>query len=106
LKRLITWLVGAPLALIAILLSVANRAPVKFSLDPFSLGEPALEFETPLYVLLFAAVFFGMAIGWAVNMGTRLVRRGAAKGLKAGSGHRDGTVSSAPASGKALFPRS
>jgi uncharacterized integral membrane protein len=74
-KRLITWLVGAPLALVVILLSVANRGAVVFSLDPFSLDDPTLALEAPLFVLLFAAAFVGLMIGWGVTWASRLSRR-------------------------------
>lgn len=74
-KRLITWLVGVPLALLVILLSVANRGAVVFSLDLFSLGDPALAIEAPLFVLLFAAVFLGLVVGWSVAWAGRLTRR-------------------------------
>jgi hypothetical protein len=46
-----------------ILLSVANRAPVTVSLDPFSKGAPELAVTVPLYALVLAAVALGMLIG-------------------------------------------
>lgn len=68
-KRLFAWMIGLPVGLLAILLSVANRNPVVFSLDPLSPDDPAVAFEVPLYVLLFAAGFVGLVIGWLVGWG-------------------------------------
>jgi uncharacterized integral membrane protein len=52
-----------PVALIVILLAIANRAPVTFSLDPFARGAPELAFAVPLYLLLFAVLVFGVLLG-------------------------------------------
>lgn len=54
-----------PIALIFILLSVANRAPVPFSLDPFDRSAPELAFNIPLYALLLGALVLGVLIGGA-----------------------------------------
>lgn len=65
--RIIAWILGIPIGLGAIILSVANRAPVTFSLDPLSLGDPAIAVEVPLFLLLFGAAFCGLVIGWLVG---------------------------------------
>ncbi|MDJ0613088.1 MAG: lipopolysaccharide assembly protein LapA domain-containing protein [Rhizobiaceae bacterium] len=52
-----------PLAIVLVLLSVANRAPTQFSLDPLNSQAPALAFELPLFVLLFLALMLGLVIG-------------------------------------------
>ncbi|MEM7290713.1 MAG: LapA family protein [Pseudomonadota bacterium] len=52
-----------PLAIILVLLSVANRQLTQFSLDPLNADSPALAFELPLFVLLFMALILGMVIG-------------------------------------------
>lgn len=65
-KRLAFWIAGLPLAVVIIALSVANRTPVTFSLDPVSTGEPVIKFVVPLYILLFGAGFAGLIIGWTV----------------------------------------
>lgn len=65
-KRLVFWLAGLPLAAVIIALSVANRTPVVFSLDPVSIGEPAISFTLPLFLLLFGAGFVGLIVGWTV----------------------------------------
>ena len=104
-KRLVTWIVVAPLAIAAILLSVANRQNVAFSLDPFSLGDPALAVEAPLFAFLFAAVFLGLLIGWGVGWTGRLARRRAVREAESAQNPPTGA---APAKGgevRALLPR-
>ena len=41
-KRFVKFLVLAPVAVVIVLLAVANRAPVELSFDPFSRTEPAV----------------------------------------------------------------
>jgi hypothetical protein len=98
-KRLIVWLIGAPLVLAAILLSVANRQVVTFSLDPFSLGEPLLAVDVPLFALLFAAVFFGLLIGWTVGWSGHFARQRARRAAAAGAAKASGGEA------RALVPR-
>lgn len=62
-NRLIVLLVIVPAAIILIALAVANRAPAAFTLDPFNPGNPALTATQPLFVLMFAALVFGLIIG-------------------------------------------
>ena len=62
-NRIILVLVLVPLAVIIIALAVANRAAVRFTIDPFNPGNPALTIEWPLFVYLFAALGFGMIVG-------------------------------------------
>ena len=98
-KRFVAWIVGAPVVLAVVLLSVANRAPVAFSLDPFSLDEPTVAFEVPLFVLLFAAVFLGLTVGWFVGLGSALQRHRKER-------YGDGATNAARASpGQSLLPR-
>lgn len=52
-----------PVALVVILLAIANRAPVTFSLDPFARSAPELAFAVPLYLLLFATMVLGVLLG-------------------------------------------
>ena len=56
-------LILLPVALVVILLAIANRAPVTFSLDPFSKGAPELAVTVPLYGLVLAAIAIGVVIG-------------------------------------------
>lgn len=62
-RRLITVAVVLPVAILVIALSVANRTPVRVSLDPFNPSDPVIAFEVPLFWLLFAAVALGAVLG-------------------------------------------
>ncbi len=75
--RLTTWIVGVPVALVAVWLALANRAPVILSLDPFSQESPAIALQMPLYLLLFAAVLVGVLLGGLAIGFRRAARRGA-----------------------------
>ena len=63
LKKLITVFVTLPVAIVLIVLSVANRGSAPLTLDPFNPGNPALTFELPLFILLFIALMTGVVIG-------------------------------------------
>ncbi len=56
--RMIKWLVLGPVAVIVIVLSVANRHTVTFSLAPLP-----FEIDAPLYLLLLAALLIGVVLG-------------------------------------------
>ena len=51
-----------PLAILVVLLAVANRGPVTLSFDPFS-REPLFTATLPLYAVVFLAVMLGILIG-------------------------------------------
>lgn len=82
-KRILTWLFWAPLAIVLIVVAVANRHWVIFSLDPLSRSDPVFAIELPMFVLLFAAILAGLMIGGAaswINQGKW--RRAAREGLQ------------------------
>lgn len=56
-------LVLVPIALLIVLFSVANRAPVRISLDPVSREAPVLAYDLPLFIIVLAALAFGVLIG-------------------------------------------
>lgn len=56
-------LVLVPIALVIVLFSVANRAPVRVSLDPLSRDVPQLSYELPLFVVVLASIAAGVLIG-------------------------------------------
>jgi hypothetical protein len=62
-RRLLFFVVLLPLGVIAVALSVANRAPVVLSLDPVGSLGAAWSLTLPLYALLFAALAVGVVIG-------------------------------------------
>lgn len=74
--RFSTYLLGVPAVVVAAAVAVANRQSVVFSLDPFSRAAPsALSFSAPLFLLLFAAVAAGVALGGVTAMWSRRGRR-------------------------------
>jgi uncharacterized integral membrane protein len=67
LRKILTAIVLIPLALVMIALAVANRHPVKISLDPFAAAEPAVSVTLPLFALIFALLIIGVVIGGAAT---------------------------------------
>ncbi|MCG8690010.1 MAG: lipopolysaccharide assembly protein LapA domain-containing protein [Minwuiales bacterium] len=56
--KFLAWLIFVAVGLLTVLLAVANRGPVTFSLDPLPLA-----LELPLYAVILASVFIGLLIG-------------------------------------------
>jgi uncharacterized integral membrane protein len=52
-----------PIAILVVLLAVANRGPVTLSLDPFSREAPEIAVTLPLFAVMFGAVMLGVFIG-------------------------------------------
>jgi len=63
LKKFIAWLLGLPIAIILIALSVANRQTVTFSLDPIATEDPLFAIDLPLFVPILGAMFIGLLFG-------------------------------------------
>jgi uncharacterized integral membrane protein len=61
--RFLKALILLPIAIVVVLLAVANRAPVTLSLDPFSQEAPEFSMQMPLFAVIFAAVMVGVVIG-------------------------------------------
>jgi uncharacterized integral membrane protein len=68
-----------PIAIIVVLLAVANRHPVLVSFDPFSAETPEISVTLPLFALVFLAVILGVFIGgiaaWLAQSENRRERR-------------------------------
>ncbi|WP_420406719.1 DUF1049 domain-containing protein [Hoeflea sp.] len=62
-KRIIGLVVLIPLAIVLIMLSVANRTAVTLALNPFQPQDQVLSVTAPFFVFLFAALMLGMIIG-------------------------------------------
>ena len=62
-KAFFKALVLVPVALVIVLYSVANRGPVRVSLDPFSRDLPVLSYEVPLFAVVLAAIAVGVLVG-------------------------------------------
>ena len=63
-RRILRWVVGTPLVILAVSFAVANRRWVTLSLDPFSQDAPFAAIDMPLWLLLFVGVFIGILVGW------------------------------------------
>ncbi len=62
-RKIVLFVFTIPLAIILIALSVANRAPVMATVDPFNPGNPALSFSLPLFTIVLAALIAGVVLG-------------------------------------------
>lgn len=77
--KFLSWILGLPAAIVIVMLAIANRESVRFSLDPTSTATPLISFEIPLYLLLLAAVVLGILIGGASSWINQSKWRRAAK---------------------------
>jgi Mn2+/Fe2+ NRAMP family transporter len=77
--RFLKGLVLLPVAILVVLLAVANREAVRVSFDPFSPEMPVFSATLPLYAILFIAVAVGIVVGgigaWLGQGGTRRTAR-------------------------------
>ncbi|MBF9233197.1 lipopolysaccharide assembly protein LapA domain-containing protein [Microvirga alba] len=77
--RFLKALVLLPVAILIVLLAVANRGVVTLSLDPFSQDAPEFAVQVPLFAVIFAAVAIGVLIGgtatWIAQGKHRRARR-------------------------------
>jgi len=62
-RKIFNYLVLVPIGILLILISVANRQWVRFSVDPINSETPLLSFELPFFVFLFLMLFAGMILG-------------------------------------------
>ena len=76
-------LIALPIALLLILLAVANRAPVLLSLDPFAQGAPEIGLTVPLFAVILGSVAIGVVLGgvgsWMAGGKHRRARRRSAR---------------------------
>ena len=62
-KRILSWVIGLPVAIILIAFAIANRQVTNVSFDPFSADAPWLAIPMPLWALFFAGIFVGLLAG-------------------------------------------
>jgi len=62
-KKLINLVILVPLAIVLILLSVANRQSVTLALNPFKPDDAVLAISAPFFVFLFLTLIFGLVLG-------------------------------------------
>ena len=64
LRRLIWLLIAIPSAVVLVALAIANKHPVRLSVDPFrDLETSAFSISAPFYAYLFAALTLGVILG-------------------------------------------
>lgn len=66
-RKLINILILLPIAIVLIVLSVANRDTVTLALNPFDPSDNLLSISAPFFVFLFATLILGMIIGSAAT---------------------------------------
>lgn len=66
-KKIVSLVVFVPLAIILIVLCVANRQSVTLALNPFQPSDEVLSLSGPFFVFLFLALLAGMLIGSAAT---------------------------------------
>ena len=57
------WIFLLPIAIVSVMLAIANRQPVELAFDPF--GAADLRVSAPLFIVVFAALMIGVVIGGA-----------------------------------------
>jgi len=62
-KKVLSLLIFAPIAIALIVLSVANRHPVRLNFDPINTEQPFLAFSLPFFIFLFIALITGLLLG-------------------------------------------
>lgn len=63
LKKIIRIVLFIPIAIILVVLSIANRQTIDLALNPFEPSDPILSVSAPFFVYLFVMLMIGMAIG-------------------------------------------
>jgi uncharacterized membrane protein (DUF106 family) len=61
--RFVKFIILVPIAIVLIVLSVANRHPVTLALNPFRPEDTVISLTLPLFVFLFIAVLVGVVLG-------------------------------------------
>jgi uncharacterized integral membrane protein len=83
LRRFVSILIFAPLAIVLVALAVANRGAVAFTIDAFNPGSASLTWQVPLFALLFIALAAGLLLGSFVTWLAQGRHRRAARQSKA-----------------------
>lgn len=63
LKKIIRIVIFIPIAIVLIVLSIANRQEVTLALNPFEPADPMLSITAPFFVYVFLSIMFGIAVG-------------------------------------------
>jgi hypothetical protein len=65
--RFVKFIIFVPIAIVLVVLSVANRHPVTLALNPFRPEDNVIALTLPLFVLLFLVLMIGVVIGSTVT---------------------------------------
>lgn len=103
-----------PIAVIVIMLAVANRHAVTLSFNPLAPGDPGTAFNVPVFWLVFACVAMGVVLGgiavWFTQgrfrRAARENRDEAAKWRAENERHREKLAALSAAEGAAALPSS
>ena len=63
-RRILSWIVWIPIAIVLISFVVANRQWVTLSLDPVNVAHPFFAIALPLWAVLVLGLFMGLIAGW------------------------------------------
>jgi hypothetical protein len=63
-RRIVNWVVGLPVTIVAAAFAVANREWISVSLDPLSRDFPRASVAMPLWALFFSGILVGILAGW------------------------------------------
>lgn len=66
-RKAVNIVILLPLAIVLILLSVANRQSITLALNPFRPDDSVLSLHAPFFLFLFVALVIGMLIGSVVT---------------------------------------
>lgn len=80
--RFLKLLLLAPVAVVLVLLAVANRHAVTLVLDPFSRGAETAGITLPLFALAFVVLVVGIVLGYAAAWLAQGRHRRAARSYK------------------------
>ncbi|MBX9760491.1 MAG: lipopolysaccharide assembly protein LapA domain-containing protein [Beijerinckiaceae bacterium] len=59
----VKWILLVPVAVLAIMLAIANRTQVSIVFDPFPPASSGLTFAAPLFLIILVSVIFGVLLG-------------------------------------------
>ena len=70
-KRIVNVVILIPVAIVLIVLSVANRQPVTLAFNPFRPEDSLLSVTAPFFVYIFLATIFGLVLGALITWFTQ-----------------------------------
>lgn len=62
-RKILKWLIGLPVAVVLVALSMMNNQKVTLLFDPISAPDVALSVSIPVYVVFFVGLLIGIVIG-------------------------------------------